>query len=97
MKPKRNASSLRIRPNWLRQESSQPKRTVGSPCLASLGRPSSDCKEAKAGSGRQTELRARIIQDMQDRIEASADIVANGEKLLSSVRSGGRAHADTHE
>jgi len=53
--------------------------------------------EAKAGSGRQTELRARIIQDMQDRIEASADIVANGEKLLSSVRSGGRAHADTHE
>ncbi|OYZ04239.1 MAG: hypothetical protein B7Y26_12465 [Hydrogenophilales bacterium 16-64-46] len=52
--------------------------------------------EAKAGSGRQTELRARIIQDMQDRIEASADIVANGEKLLSSVRSGGRAH-DTHE
>jgi hypothetical protein len=41
-------------------------------------------------------LRARIIQDMQDRIEASADIVANGEKLLSSVRSGGRAH-DTHE
>lgn len=52
--------------------------------------------EAKAGSGRQTELRARIVQDMQDRIEASADIVANGEKLLSSVRSGRRAH-DAHE
>jgi hypothetical protein len=34
---------------------------------------------------------------MQDRIEASADIVANGEKLLSSVRSGGRAHDDTHD